>query len=246
MSQGEYCELIINGKYLGLRLVQNKIEKGYLKLDENDTLLKGKNVNRGTQKPPEEVYEIIFSNQDQVTTYSTISKFFYQSDFSNINMDNWVDLQLLLQLGNMIDNETYKNIYYVIERNDDIELLSFVPWDTDMSFGICWTSEGFRLKPETVESVTYRLEYESLLNQYPMLDEKLAERWKELRTSVFSQEHIFQLIDSYVDVLNKSGAPGRDFFVLGWNTWGEEDTIENLKNYIVNRLEILDNHYGVM
>ena len=246
MSQGEYCELIINGKYLGLRLVQNKIEKSYLKLDENATLLKGKNVNAGTVKPPEEVYELVFSNQDEETTYRTISDFFYQTDFSNVNLDNWIDLQLLLQLGNMIDNETYKNIYYVIERSGEEETLSLIPWDTDMSFGICWSPDGFRLKPENVESITYRIEYESLLAQYPKLNEMLAKRWKELRNENFSQENIFQYIDSYTNELNASGAIQRDFHVLGWNTWGEEDTVENFKSYITKRLDILDNYYGAI
>ena len=244
MSQGEYCELLINGKYLGIRLVQNKIEKGYLKLDDNDTLLKGKNVNRGTKKPPEEVYEVIFSNQDEETTYRTISDFFYQTDFSNVDLDNWVDMQLLLLFGHMADNRSYKNIYYVVERDGENERLSFVPWDTDTSFGIQWV-DGFKLMPENVEEIEYRLEYEALKAQYPEIDKMLAERWKELRTSVYSEANILSKLDAYANLLNDSGAVHRDFMVLGWKTWGEEDTLENIKTYIVKRLEVLDNHYGV-
>lgn len=242
MSEGKYCELIINGEYLGVRLVQNKIEKGYLKLDEDDILLKGKNVNRGTKKPPEEVYEMIYSNQDQEITYQTISKFFYETDFSSVNLDSWVDLQLLLQLGNMIDNELYKNIYYVIQRDNGKDVLSFIPWDTDMSFGIYW-SDGFKFLPETVQNVSNRLEYNSLVAQYPQVEELLAKRWKELRITVFSEENIIKKIDAYYGELYASGALHRDFNVLGWYAWGGNDTVDGLKTYIQERLLILDEKY---
>lgn len=244
MSGGEYCELIINGNYEGLRVLQNKIERSYLKLDSVDTLLKGKNINFGTVKPPEEVYEVIYSNQDVNTTFATISDFFYMEDFSNVNIESWVDLQLFLHLGNMVDNEVYKNIYYVIEREDGAESLSFIPWDTDMSFGVYW-EDGFRLLPESVEEISYRLEYEKLKEQYPQLDEMLAKRWKELRDTVFSEENIYNKLDEYYTILDQSGAINRDFNVLGWYSWGHEDTREGLYNYIQRRLHILDEKYQI-
>ena len=242
MSGGEYCEIFINGEYQGLRLLQNKIEKNYLALDADDILLKGKNVNLGTQKPPEEVYEVIYSEQSEKVTYEIMNDFFYETDLSKVDLDSWVDLQLFLLLGNMRDNEAYKNIYYVIQRNGQKEQLRFVPWDTDMSFGIYW-ADGFKLLPETVETVTYRNEYEDLLAQYPQINDMMAKRWKELRKSVLSDENIFGKIDAYDCELTFSGARHRDYNVLGWNSWGGEDTLDNLKTYIQRRLEILDEKF---
>lgn len=239
MSGGEYCEILINGEYQGLRLIQNKIEKNYLALDSDDILLKGKNVNLGTQKPPEEVYEVIYSEQEEEVTYEIMNDFFYETDFSKVDLESWVDLQLFLLLGNMRDNEAYKNIYYVIQKNGQKGQLGFVPWDTDMSFGIYW-ADGFKLLPETVETVTYRNEYKELIAQYPQINNMMAERWKELRKSVFSDENIFGKIDSYDCELTFSGALHRDYNVLGWNSWGGEDTLDSLKIYIQRRLEILD------
>ena len=244
MSNGEYCELVVNGEYMGLRLMQNKIEKSYLKLNSYDILLKGQNVNQGTDKSPEEVYEVIYSNQNEEITYQTIGEFFYQTDFSNVNLESWVDLQLLMHLGNMRDNESYKNIYYVIERTDGKESISFIPWDTDMSFGISW-NDGFRYMPESVESITYRMEYEKLRAQYPEIDQMLAERWNELRQSVFSEENILDKVYAYAAQIHDSGAYKRDFSYLGWNSWGNEDTLENFEVYITRRLQILDDYYGL-
>lgn len=244
MSEGEYCELVVNGEYVGLRLMQNKIERSYLKLDHRDILLKGQNVNPGTNIPPEDVYEVIYSEQDEKITYQTIGEFFYQTDFSNVNLKSWVDLQLLMHLGNMKDNESYKNIYYVIERSDGKESLSFIPWDTDMSFGVYW-NDGFRYMPETVENITYRMEYENLRAQYPDLDQLLAERWNELRQGVFSEENILDKVYAYTAQIHDSGAYNRDFSYLGWNSWGDDDTLENFESYIAKRLEILDKYYGM-
>ena len=244
MSKGEYCELVINDEHMGLRLVQNKIEKSYLKLAADDVLLKGQNVNIGTNKPPEGVYEVIYSKHSEDITYQTISKFFYQTDFSNVNLESWVDLQLLMHLGNMVDNETYKNIYYVIEQSDGKDSLSFIPWDTDMSFGIYW-NDGFRYMPETVETITYRMEYEKLRAQYPEIDLMLAERWKELRQGIFTEENIFNKVSEYNVKIHDCGAYKRDFNYLGWHSWGGEDTIENFEAYITRRLQVLDEYYGM-
>ena len=244
MTGGEYCELIINGEYQGLRLLQNKIEKKYLKLKESDILLKGNNVNVGTQKGPNEVYETIYSPYDEKTTYATISDFFYETDFSNVDLESWVDMQLFLQLGNMKDNEAYKNIYYVIEKSEEQEIMKFIPWDTDMSFGIYWDT-SFNYLPESVEIVTYRIEYEALKRQYPQLDEMLAKRWKELRDSVYTEGNIVGKINLYVEQLYNSGVLHRDFNVLEWYPWGGRDTYETLVSYVQRRLEVLDTHYGL-
>ena len=242
MSGGEYCELVINGEYQGLRLLQKKIEGDYLKLDEDDVLLKGQNVNLGTTRPPERVYEVVYSNQNDETDFEAISGFFYQTDFSYVNLEAWADLQAFMLLGNLRDNEYYKNIYYVIERDGDQESISFIPWDTDMSFGIYW-NDGFRLLPETVETVSFRMEYDNLLKQYPETKEILEERWKELRQTIFTEENIMTKIDSYRTYLENAGAIFRDYNVLGWYSWGDRDTVEGLKTYIERRLEVIDERY---
>lgn len=240
MSGGEYCEVIINGSYEGLRLLQNKIEKKYLQLDTDDLLFKGQNVNPSAGRKLEEAYEVIYA-QDEQSAYESMEGFFMESDFSSLNLDNWIDIQLLILLGNMKDNLNYKNIYYAVERENGEKTLNLIPWDTDMSFGVYWIDgSGFCYSPESVEIIEYRMEYESLKQQYPDLDERLANRWKELRRSIFSTENILGKIDEYRYTVLMSGAVDRDFNMLGWYSWGGQDTPENLKAYIENRLQILD------
>ena len=170
--------------------------------------------------------------------------FFYETDFQQLDLENWINIQLFLQLGNMIDNHYYKNIYYVLMREEKEEALHLIPWDTDMSFGVYW-NDGFSYMPESVETISYRMEYSSLKKQYPQIPEKLAKRWRELREGVFSEANIINKIEEYESLILKSGALGRDYNVLGWNSWGGEDNIDNLKSYIERRLEVLDENYGL-
>ena len=125
-----------------------------------------------------------------------------------------------------------------------IETIEDIPWDTDMSFGVYW-NDGFRYIPESVETISYRMEYEKIRAQYPEIDQLLAERWKELRQSVYSEENIFNKVHEYTMKIHGSGAYTRDYNYLGWHSWGEEDTLENFETYITKRLQILDNYYGV-
>lgn len=243
MTSGEYCEVVINESYQGLRLLQNRIEKKYLNLDEEDFLLKGMNVNVGEGDCPEDVYEIIYA-KDNAEAYRLMDDFFYEINFRQLDLNDWVDFQLFLQLGNMIDNHYYKNIYYVIMREKKEETIHLIPWDTDMSFGVYW-KDGFRYMPESVETISYRMEYSPLKEHYPQMPEKLAQRWGELRKEVFSEENILNKINEYESLLLKSGALERDYNVLGWNSWGGEDNIDNLKSYIERRLEVLDENYGL-
>lgn len=246
MSGGEYCEVIINGKYEGLRLLQNKIEKKYLKLGAEDLLLKGQNVNPSEGRKLEEAYEVIYGENEQ-KTLETMEGFFNETDFSMLDLENWIDVQLLILLGNMKDNLNYKNIYYVLQKEGGKETLRLIPWDTDMSFGVYWQDgSGFQYLPESVKIIEYRMEYEALKEQYPELEIRMAERWQQLRSTVFSKENMFGKIDAYREKIGESASEIRDFYVLGWHAWGEQDTVEQLKSYIEQRLQILDEHFGMM
>ena len=243
MSGGEYCEVIINGSYQGLRLLQNKIEKKYLQLDGNDMLLKGQNVNPSAGRKLEEAYEIIYAKEEQAA-YEAMEDFFTETDFSAVNLENWIDTQLLILLGNMKDNLNYKNIYYVLDGDHESATLHMIPWDTDMSFGVYWIDgSGFSYAPESVDIIEYRMEYEALKQQYPDLDARMAKRWQELRQSVYSAENILGKIDAYRYTVLMSGAADRDFNMLGWYSWGGADSPENLKAYMEQRLALLDEHF---
>ena len=116
-------------------------------------------------------------------------------------------------------------------------------WDTDMSFGLFWTYK-FTYSPENTLYIQFvREEYSDLKLIYPKLDKMLAERWFELRQSVFSEENITETIGNNRADITENGSLQRDIEKWGLYCNGQ-DTMENLYLFIDMRLEYLDQYYA--
>ena len=61
MSQGKYAEVVCNGQYCGLYLLQRRIDRKYLELDENQFLAKG--IKAADGLPLEEYFDISAAKQ---------------------------------------------------------------------------------------------------------------------------------------------------------------------------------------
>lgn len=243
MADAEYCELIINGKYKGVYLLQERIAKKTLKLNEQDILFKGSGADATESSKPQDIFELVYSTENEGNSFAMMEDYLYKTDFSGVDKNNWIDNQLFMYLGHMIDNRRYKNMYYVINRFEEKSTLYLVPWDTDMSFGVAW-DDGFVYKTDSVEKISNRVEYDAITKQYPEIEQMLSKRWCELRKSVFSEENIFNIVDSNYEILDSSGVLTRDYHVYHEFAWDGEDTRENLEKYITRRLELLDKKYG--
>ena len=115
-----------------------------------------------------------------------------------------------------------------------------LPWDTDMAMGIRW---GFTYSfDESVYEIIYRVEYEDYLQEFPELEKHLAQRWFELRQSVYTEEVVTGFLDEYSKLLTESGAYARDMARWG-SYYGGEDTVENLRRFFEVRVPFLDTYY---
>lgn len=238
MSAGEYYEVIHNGQYQGLYLLQRRIDAKYLGLSADYTLFKGRST--WTPANVEEAYEIIAAPLAKDSSYQLMEDYF-QGDLSIVDVDNWIDVYLMLQLGNMVDNVGYKNMYYLVDSSHERERLYFIPWDTDMSFGLWWDGK-FTYKSENADNGidAIRKEYALLSLCYPDLNAKINARWLDLRKSVFRRDVLSSLIDNLDAQITSSGALTREHALWGIRYDGC-DTIENMKDYIERRLIYLDN-----
>lgn len=102
MSDAEYCEVFINGSYQGIYLLQKKIEKKYLKLDEEDILFKGSGLDATEESVPSDIFEIVYTSLDIESTYTILENYLYKKDFSIVDKKNWIDNQLFMQFGHMM------------------------------------------------------------------------------------------------------------------------------------------------
>ena len=162
-----------------------------------------------------------------------------------------IDYQLFLETLKPVDNNG-KNMYWGIYDVAKSKKLTLAIWDLDASVGQDWHCST-PLHPDYVLPNT-DLGVKDGFNLYHRLsslnvdnyNEKVANRYHELRKTYFSEENLISRYQSYYDMLVKSGAASREE-----TKWSEDSDIggyplnfkseiEYIKNWIINRLNYLD------
>lgn len=240
-STGEYVELLINGEYRGLHLLQRRIDRKYLGL-EDELLFKGQ-VSE-TADTAMDVYQLVYSPLNMASSYETMTGVW--KDGTKWDVNNFIDISAFLQFGALADNTGYQNTFYLLQPREEGYICSMIPWDMDMSFGTVWV-EGARFQykgDDMLTCNTNRWVYDEMLALHPGMEKQLSARWLELRQGVLSWENIEVTLDRSIQTILESGAYERDF-----ETWepryGGQDTHEVLKQWIQDRLQWCDEYYAI-
>lgn len=162
-----------------------------------------------------------------------------------------IDYQIFLEVLKPIDN-CGKNMYWGIYDVAQNKKLTLAIWDLDASVGQDWHCST-PLHPDYVSPNT-ELGIKEAFNLYTRLstlnvdnyNQKVADRYHELRKTYFSEENLISKYQNYYDMLVKSGAASREE-----NKWSEDSDIGNyplnfkneidyIKNWITHRLNYLD------
>lgn len=162
-----------------------------------------------------------------------------------------IDYQIFLEVLKPIDN-CGKNMYWGIYDVTRSKKLTLAIWDLDASVGQDWHCST-PLHPDYVSPNT-ELGIKEAFNLYTRLstlnvdnyNQKVADRYHELRKTYFSEENLISKYQSYYDMLVKSGAAIREE-----NKWSEDsdiggyplnfkEEIDYIKNWITQRLNYLD------
>ena len=162
-----------------------------------------------------------------------------------------IDYQLFQETLKPVDNNG-KNMYWGIYDVAKSKKLTLAIWDLDASVGQYWQCST-PLHPDRVFPNT-DLGVKDGFNLYHRLsslnvdnyNEKVANRYHELRKTYFSEENLISRYQGYYDMLVKSGAASREE-----TKWSEDsdiggyplnfkEEIEYIKNWIIERLKYLD------
>ena len=238
MSSGEYAEVVSNGKYYGLYLIQRRVDAKYLELAEDEVLIKG--LKSGGSAHIADNYEIEQAACSEDSVWKAMEGVFTRDDVSDMEIRNWIDVSLFIDFGYMPDNSGYQNTFYIIKNAESKPQISITLWDTDYAFGVGWGTDGFAYKPDGAdENRRYRLEYESMRTVYPQLDNMLAQRWSQLRKDILAEDNILRIIAEKEERINLCGAMNRDKSLWGLYYKGA-DSNSSLREYITKRLTFLD------
>ena len=162
-----------------------------------------------------------------------------------------IDYQLFLETLKPIDNSG-KNMYWGIYDIAKSKKLTLAIWDLDASVGQDWHCSA-PLHPDYVSPDT-ELGIKEAFNLYTRLstlnvdnyNQKVSDRYHELRKTYFSEENLISKYQGYYNMLVKSGAASREE-----TKWSEDsdiggyplnfkEEIEYIKNWITKRLNYLD------
>ena len=242
MSQGEYVEVVINGRYMGLFQLQRRVDGKFLGLDTGDVLLKG---GGGWDSPtPEVAYEIVHTHLSEPETYALMEGFFQERDSEIVDLDNFLDVNLFLQSAAAVDNGNHANMFYLLKNSEDGYRLQLLPWDTDMSWGTVWRGGGFVYDFEdSLQRMALRREYDWMQEAYPDLDRQMALRWLQLRENLLTMDSVAVILGQEQQTLDASGAQLRDRERWGLYYQGE-DSLENLYRTVEARWKWLDDYYS--
>ncbi len=243
MSDCEYVEVVINGEYQGLYLLQRRLDKKYLNVSDEDILLKSRNM---PQQPAVtgETMEIICSPFSEAETVQWLEKYFDGKYISRTNIENWTEMTAFLQVLCSVDNRQTKNIVMLLDRDDENNYtVNYILWDTDMSLGLNWNAGYVYDYDGMVFKNIVRFEYSELKAIYPSLDKDIAAGWQQLRENLLSDETLYKNIHNLYDTITYSNSLQRDY-----NKWGLYyngiDNMDQLYTFMENRLEYLDNYYS--
>lgn len=122
-----------------------------------------------------------------------------------MDIESVVRYQLLTQAAGLTDNGN--NNAYIWARYDASGLrYQFAPWDMDMSWGQCWGDVAEKLGAQYDAWRAF-----DLLDRIVALNaggaaDLMVRRWREWRESIFTTDHVMELISQYYAELSESGA----------------------------------------
>ncbi|MFM9984056.1 MAG: CotH kinase family protein [Flavobacteriales bacterium] len=273
--QSRYVELILNGNYQGVYLIMEKIEvnKSRLNLAIDTSSANAFLVQLNRRKENDDIIQVnehFFILSDlpdlkkteayRLQTKSRLEKFCRDLEDPMAHQES-IDIRSLadfILVQEMVKNvDAYKVSTWLYK--DDIlkdDRIHFGPvWDFDLSVGSSNILRGD--SPESWIYPTDKSIPDFFANQFenPAFMAFMSSRYKELRSSIWSQQTLHHKIDSLVNCIGKE-AIDRNFLrfpVLGQKTLNtyhnvpptHQEEIAKMKDWLNLRLIWMDKYFGV-
>ncbi len=268
--QAAFCELDLNGEYRGVYTLLERIERDEDRVDiaASDSgesfVFKQETMECFADNPLAEgtCWEAVYPDEDAISAaqdeglraaldaWTAAARHGDPDDpqqgvFSAVDMDSAVDIVLLEEL---FKNEDFCWTSLHIWKGPE-GLIHFAPWDLDMTLGQLWYYASYG-DPEVW--INYRPEMISAMAASPEFQQRLAERWAELRQDQLATEAILGRIDAYQAIMGAA-------IDRNWERWdittvnygsyfyqvtsyAEEDAW--IRNWLALRLAWMDENIG--
>jgi len=261
-----YCELFLDGKYSGIYYLGEPVDRKMLKVQkpkehaggqifkacdwEDATSFKSAPLLiEGQEKWSgfEATYPKSNVDVDWVALQSLV-RFTAQSDSDQftdgierlVDLQNAADYFIYINLLAAMDNRA-KN-YFLVRQSTESPWF-FVPWDLDLTAGMCFPAQH----KDVVERRMYNQLFRRLM-KCPGFVETIGVRWTELRSSLFATERLKSRYRENYQRIAKNGVFDRRQFCPQFEAHFDtpENEIESIENWIDARIVFLDGWFGNM
>ena len=262
----KYVEVIINNEYYGLYGFKDIINDYELeKNKDNSVLYKINSYNiaykNNLEKDIKDSTEIVYSNKSEEESWQYLKELMnlvYYCDDEKFNKEilKYIDLE------NFVDNFILMETIYnfdgllkndVLQYNIDTGKFIKIPWDLDLTFGKIWNSNTLLKSSNDINlskqllantgndaTLTY-IEQRLWQNNVGNFRQKVAKRWKELRSGFLETESFVNYANSLYDEVTESGAREREH--ERWPDGGYSTDNSFIKKFIRQRLPYLDSQF---
>lgn len=263
----KYSEVIINNEYYGLYGLQelaNEYEFGIY--GSNSVLYKINNSDiaylNNIDKDIKSSTKIIYpkeSRDDNIGYLKKLMNLVYYCDNDKFNkeivkyidLDNFVNNFILIETIYSFDGLLKNSI---LEYDINSHRFKKIPWDLDLTFGKIWDIENKNLLcSNNIEvsqqllantgndAITVYLEQRLWQNNVGNFRQKVAKRWKELRSGFLETESFVNYANSLYDEVTESGAREREH--ERWPDGGYSTDNSFIEKFIRQRLPYLDSQF---
>ncbi len=264
-SQYKFVELFFNNEYWGLYALGYRIDKKQLNLDESQEYMFKK-----TQYDEAELnvlkqeeleipnYELVNHAEDEEKAWKSLKNYYVTlleskdvEELYNISdINNLIDYYLFQEVIQANDNarDMYlKNVFITIKKFNNRNVILYTPWDYDMCMGNIYGVNGknFTLPyyVKVDESIDFKFNAIGSLQKLndKKINDLIKDRYKELRSTYWSEEHLEELISGYSKQIYDSGAFNRDKNKWHDGSFNEEsEKLTKFKEYVFDRLKYTD------
>ncbi len=260
----EYTEVFINGNYKGVFGLGEKVDRSQLKLKKyTPGTIKGELYVGDTWRAgvmynaliPYDNNSVLWSgfeyeypkdsvNWSNLYNFIDFVKNSSKADFmreyaSRFDVKNAIDYFIFVNLLNASDN-TGKNLFIAKYKAGDPYF--YVPWDLDGVFG----TYRYGNYDYTTRGILSNRFYQRLLQDDGPngFNEKLKNRWQELRGTLIKEEHILPMFQSKHDLLLSNGIYAREKMVWPEFNYDNAYQLDMISDWLPQRIAYLDDFFS--
>ena len=233
----EYAEVIVDGEYSGLYYLSPKVGKGSLNLGADDRAYECEEVTEDGTKQ----YDVL-GDEDTIANRSALEQYDGlwdegNEDFSQINMDNYINYNIYLQAACAVQNSTEEYFIIAYEKDGSYTFCK-MPGRSKFVFGLYPSEIGWQ-SVTAVENIIEDDGYAVMAAQSQDVMQRTAQRWNELRKNALSTDNLLRTVYLYEQRLANSGYIVREEEPSAYIIYC--DTLHDL---IRERMDYLDSYYS--